>query len=151
MRALDVLEQYPLVTTTDNAIDAARLLASRRLPGVVVIDDTGEPVAVLPASEVVRFLIPSYVQDDPSLARVYDEKAADACAEKLHGKLVRDLLLPHHKRAELAVVTGRATVMECAAVMARLRSPLAVVVDDHSVRGVITAAHLLELLLPDAG
>lgn len=151
MRASDVLEEYPLVGTTDDALDAARLFASRRLPGVVVIDEAGEPVAVLPASEVVRFLIPSYVQEDPSLARVYDEKTADACAGTLKGRLVRDLLLPKGKRSELAVVTGRATVMECAAVMSRLRSPLVVVVDDHRVRGVITASHLLELLLPDAG
>jgi len=38
--------------------------------------------------------------------------------------------------------------MECAAVTTRLRSPLVVVVDDYRVRGVITASHLLELLLP---
>jgi len=80
MRAIDVLEEYPLIRSTDSASAAAQLLAARRLPGVVVVDETGQPIAVLPASEVVRFVIPTYVQDDPSLARVYDEKAADACA-----------------------------------------------------------------------
>ena len=48
---------------------------------------------------------------------------------------------------ELAAVDGDATVLECAAVMARLRSPLLVVVEDRQVRGVLTAAHLLEVLL----
>ncbi|HEY0688871.1 MAG TPA: hypothetical protein VGD71_07500 [Kribbella sp.] len=35
----------------------------------------GSPYTVLPASQVVRFLVPSYVQDDPSLARVIDESS----------------------------------------------------------------------------
>ena len=32
--------------------------------------------------------------------------------------------------------------------MARLRSPLLVVVEDRRIRGLLTAAHLLEVLLP---
>jgi len=43
------------------------------LPGIVVIGDDGCPQAVLPASQVVRFIVPKYVQDDPSLAGVLDE------------------------------------------------------------------------------
>ena len=35
--------------------------------------------------------------------------------------------------------------------MARLRSPLLVVVEDHRVRGLLTAAHLLEVLLAAEG
>ena len=47
----------------------------------------------------------------------------------------------------LASIDGDATVVECAAVMARLRSPLLVVVDGGHVHGLLTAAHLLEMLL----
>ena len=54
-------------------------------------------------------------------------------------------------RVELAAVDGDATVLECAAVMARLRSPLLVVVENGRVRGLLTAAHLLEVLLPAEG
>jgi CBS domain-containing protein len=51
---------------------------------------------------------------------------------------------------ELAAVDGDTTVLECAAEMARLRSPLLVVVDgDGHVLGLLTASHLLEKLLPD--
>ncbi len=99
-------------------------------------------------------MVPSYVQDDPSLARVFGEADADSmCADGLTGKRVRDLLpAKGHHRVELARVDGDATVVECAAEMARLRSPLLVVVDEGGqVRGVLTASHLLEKLLPDAG
>lgn len=148
MRARQIAEEFPLVQLSDEALFAARLLATQRLPGVVVVDEAGAPVSVLPGSQVLRFLVPGYVQEDPSLARVFDERTADACAAKLAGTRVRDLLPPRDKRAELPIVDGSATVMECAARMARLRSPLLAVVDRGRVLGVITAAHLLELLLP---
>ena len=41
------------------------------------------------------------------------------------------------------------TVLELAAVMARLRSPLCAVVDDGTIVGVVTASHLLELMCGD--
>lgn len=150
MRAADVMEEYPLIAVTEPALEAARRLAGHRLPGLVVVDGDGLPVAVLAASVVVGFVVPTYVQDDPSLARVYDETTADACGATLAGRTVQDLLPPPRQRGETAVVSGTATVMECAAVMVRLRSSLVVVVDEHRVRGVITASRLLGLLLPPA-
>ena len=64
---------------------------------------------------------------------------------------VGDLLPSGRQRVELAAVDGDATVLECAAVMARLHSPLLVVVEEGQVRGLLTAAHLLEVLLPAEG
>ena len=150
MRARELAEELPTVGPDDAAWDAARLIAGNRLPGVAVIDRDGRPVAVLPASQVLRWVVPSYIQDDPSLARVFGEADADRmCSEELTGKRVRDLLpAKAHHRVELARVGGDATVVECAAEMARLRSPLLVVVDDGQVRGLLTASHLLEKLLP---
>ena len=58
------------------------------------------------------------------------------------------MLPPERHRVELAAVDGDATVLECAAVMARMRSPLLVVVENGKVRGLLTASHLLEVLLP---
>ncbi|MCA1835641.1 MAG: CBS domain-containing protein [Actinobacteria bacterium] len=151
MRARDLAEDYPLVRLTDKALEAARLIAQRRLPGVVVVDLGNRPVAVLPGSQVLRFIIPGYVQEDPSLARVYDERAADACANKLAGRTVKELLPSREKGFELPRVSGDATVIECAAMMARLHSPLLVVSDDDGVHGVVTTSHLLEVILAASG
>ena len=68
MHAEDIAEDFPVVSIDSGALDAARLLAEHRLPGIVVTDSAGKPYAVLPASQVVRFIVPRYVQDDPSLA-----------------------------------------------------------------------------------
>lgn len=148
MRARELAEEYPLVQADDGALEAAEMIAARRLPGVVVVNASGEPVTVLPGSEVLRFLVPPYVQEDPSLARVFDERTADRSAARLRERRVKELLPPRDERRELPVVDGTATVVECAAVMARLGSPLLAVTEAGRVRGVVTAARLLALLLP---
>jgi CBS domain-containing protein len=150
VRARELAEQLPTVGPDDAAWDAARLIAAHRLPGIAVVGPDGRPIAVLPAAQVLRWVVPTYIQDDPSLARVFGEADADRlCADGLTGKHVRDLLPAKGHRVELAGVDGDATVVECAAEMARLRSPLLVVVDEGGqVRGLLTASHLLEELLP---
>ena len=83
MRAGEIAEPYPVVAVDTSALVAAQLLAKDRLPGLVVTETDGTPKAVLPASQVVRFMVPDYVQQDPSLARVVGEKAADRIADRL--------------------------------------------------------------------
>ncbi|GAB2563611.1 CBS domain-containing protein [Kribbella endophytica] len=138
-------EEFPVVGLDSDALEAVELLASRRLPGLIVVDEKGSPYSVLPASQVVRFLVPSYVQDDPSLARVIDESLADQVADKLSGVTVRKLLPAEH--AELPVVNHDDTVLEVAAIMARLRCPLVAVVKDKAITGAISASRLLELVV----
>lgn len=145
MHAEEMAEQFPVVELDSGALDAARLLAEHRLPGLVVTDHRGCPRSVLPASQVVQFLVPSYVQDDPSLAGVLDESMADRVADKLTGKTVRSLL--PSEPAELPRVNGDDTIVEVAAVMARLRCPLVAVMADSTLLGVISASRLLQLAL----
>jgi predicted transcriptional regulator len=138
-------EDFPVVSLDTDAREAVELLASRRLPGLIVVDEKGKPHSVLPASQVVRFLVPSYVQDDPSLARVIDESLADQVADKLAGLTVRKLL--PSEPVELPVVNHDDTVLEVAALMARLRCRLVAVVKDKEIVGAITASRLLELVV----
>jgi CBS domain-containing protein len=145
MRAAELAEEFPVVTVDSGALDAARLLAEHRLPGIVVTDTSGKPFAVLPASQVVRFIVPRYVQDDPSLAGVLNESMADRAADKLGGKKVGDVLPEHLSNVPFADADD--TIIEVAAVMARLRSPLIAVVKDGRLLGVITASRLLAAAL----
>jgi CBS domain-containing protein len=144
VRARDVAETYPVVDIDTSALVAARLIAKDRLPGLVVTDRDGNPQAVLPASEVVRFLVPEYVQDDPTLAGVLGEVSAERLSERLRRVSVAELL--PNKRVELALLQGDDSLVELAATMARLRSPLCAVMDGHAIVGVVTAARLLELV-----
>ena len=71
---------------------------------------------------------------------VIDEPEADRAAETLTGVTVRKLL--PHPPAEHAVAKPDDTVLEIAALMARLRSPLVVVADGTPILGAITASNL---------
>lgn len=146
MHAADLAEEFPAVDINSDALEAAKLLAQQRLPGIVVTDREGHPHTVLPGSQVVRFLVPGYVQDDPSLAGVLSESLADRIAEKLGGVTVKTLL--GEEKRELAKVNADDTLLEVAAVMARMHSPLVAVMDGESLVGVITAARLLDAALP---
>lgn len=145
MRAQQIAEEFPVVTLESNALDAVRLLATRRLPGLVVTDSAGTPVTILPASQVVRLLVPPYVQDDPSLAGVLSESMADRVADKLGGKAVKEVL--PKPPPEMTTVNADDTIVGVAAAMARNRSPLVVVVGADGLTGVITATRLLEVAL----
>ena len=145
MHAEDIAEDFPVVSIDSGALDAARLLAEHRLPGIVVTDSAGKPYAVLPASQVVRFIVPRYVQDDPALAGVLNDSTADRAAQKLGGKTVRDVL-PEHLM-DVPAANADDTIIEVAALMVRLRSPLIAVMKNGKLHGVITASRLLSAAL----
>ena len=152
MRARDLAVEYETVGVGDDAMDAARLMAEQRLPALLVVDEQGAPKAILPASQMIKILVPAYVVEDPTLAAVVDERHADRLCEALAGRKVRDCL--SKSTPPPAVAAPDDTALEVAAQMAQVRSPLVAVVekDGAGVRllGVITASHLLERLLAAA-
>jgi hypothetical protein len=145
VQAAEIAEAFPVVDVDSPALEAAWLLVDHRLPGLVVLTVDGRLYAVLPASQVVRFIVPSYVQNDPLLAGVLAESTSDRAAEKLSGKTIRELL-PQHQRI-LPVVNADDTIIEVAATMERLRTPLIAVMQQGKVHGVITASRLLAVAL----
>ncbi|MFI5794332.1 CBS domain-containing protein [Streptomyces sp. NPDC051677] len=157
MRARDLAVEYETVSVDSDALEAARLMAERRLPGLVVLDELGEPKAILPASQLVKVLVPPYVVEDPALAAVVDERHADRLCEALAGRRVGDCLSDRAEPPPIADPDD--TALEVAALMARVRSPLVAVAEKIQVPpgakgragtrflGVITASRLLHELL----
>ncbi|MBD0293390.1 MAG: CBS domain-containing protein [Jiangellaceae bacterium] len=152
MRARVLAEPFPVVHLDTDALEATRLLVDRALPGLVVVDHDGLPLFILPGSQVLRFALPEYVEQDQTLASVYSESDADALCESLRGRTVQELMpskkfLPR-RPASRPIVAPDATVMEIAAVMAEQHSPVIAVVDGGKIIGVITVHRLLGSTLP---
>jgi CBS domain-containing protein len=145
MRAEDIAEDFPIVPVDSDAVEAARMIAEHSLPGLLVTDASGKPYGVLPAFEILRFILPRYVRDDPALAGVLGESGADQAAQNLAGKTVGDVL-PEYLR-NIPSVNARDGVIKVAAQMAQLRSPLIAVTKDGKLHGVITASRLLAAAL----
>jgi CBS domain-containing protein len=149
VRAIDLIAEHPIVDPTTPALDAFRVMAERGLPGIVVRGRGGAPYTVLPASQVLRVCIPEFVRENPALARVYDEKAADHIADKLAGKTVADVM--PDGPSVLRRVNADDTLIEVAATMATSHTPLVVVERGDEVLGVITARRLLQALFAEHG
>lgn len=146
MHASDLMEDYPAVDLATDAARAAQMMVADQRPALLVFEN-GRPKTILPSSEVLGYLIPPYIRDDPSLAGVIDEKGSDTCARRLAGRSVRDLL--GERLTKLPAVEPDDTVLECAAVMAKAHSPLCVVLDRHGeILGAVTASRVIEALLP---
>ncbi|QLY29898.1 CBS domain-containing protein [Nocardia huaxiensis] len=143
MHAAQMAEEYPVIDLDSDAMDAARLLAEHRLPGILVTDGDGAPRAVLPASTVVLFIVPKYVQDDPSLAGVLNESMCSQVSNRLRGKKVRDVIPERLSRIPAAQADDN--MIEVAALMAKYQTPLVAVQDGQKLLGVITASRLLEV------
>jgi CBS domain-containing protein len=150
MLARQLARQFPTVGLDSDALAAARILAEQRLPGLIVLDDRGLPHTVLPGSQVLRFVVPTYVQDDPALARAFDETSADGMCASLIDRTVRDLLPKKNDRLEIPIVEPDATSIEIAAQMAGMRSPIVAVVENDELLGAITVSTLLAHLLDAA-
>lgn len=145
MRARDLAAPFPTIERDAPAIEAARLLAGADLPGLIVMAD-GHPLTVLSGTQVLRLAVPQYYLDDPTLAGVVDEAAADLFLRELGDRTVAECL-PEQAR-ELPVVDPDATVLEIAALMARARTPVVGVVDaENTLLGAVTLDALLDRVL----
>lgn len=153
MRAADLVEQIPTVTATTGALEAAELIAGYRLSGLIVADESGLPVAVVPGSQVLKLVVPRYVREDPSLAHAYDEAGAEELCAKLSGHTVGELLdddeVHHH---EIPSVLPEDTLVEIATVMIAAHSPLVVVrAKDGAYHGAITFSRAMAAIAAAAG
>lgn len=130
MHASELAEVVPTVTRRTTALEAARVIAEHRLSGLIVADDAGIPVAVVPGTQVLKLFVPRYVREDASLAHVYDEAGADELCAALEDKTVAALFDSDEIRTQsLPSVLPEDTLVEIAAVMVEAHSPLVVVRD----------------------
>jgi predicted transcriptional regulator len=141
--ASDLARPIGLVRVTDSVLDAARRLVAEALPGLAVVSEEGRPIAVLPATQVLGLAVPTWIKDDPSLARVVDEATADRLGDALSGLTIQ-AVLDDAEPDLLGTVPHDATLLEVAEVMARLHVPLLVVQgSDGQAVGTLTVQAVL--------
>lgn len=150
MDARDLAQPYPTIGRRQGVLDAASLLTDQHRHGLIVVDEDRHPVAVMPGWQVLRLLIPGYVQDDPTLAAVVDDDYISHVCDSLAGRTVAELL--PQDRSRLAVVPPDHSVLEVAALMAAERVQLVAVVEGPGRRGpllgAVTLPAVLAALLP---
>lgn len=130
------------VTIHDRVSHAVRLMALRRQPGLIVVDEVSRPKYVLPGTQVLRLALPVAFQEDPALARTIDEQHADTFWHELGHRTVGDCI--PRRPAPPVCVRKDSTLLEVAALMAAEHSPLVAIVNG---RGHLAGAITLERLI----
>jgi CBS domain-containing protein len=149
MHAADVIETLSTMRPSDDVLSAVRMVTRHHLPGLVVADEQGAVVGCMSSIDLLRLTLPRYVQEEPGLARVFDEGHADRIAAALAGIRVSEVL--GEASARIPIARSQATVIELAELMVERRSPIAVVARAQGgTLGVVTVNHLLELLITAA-
>jgi predicted transcriptional regulator len=122
----------------------ARLLAEEQIDAVFV-ERQGQLQGVVSDIGLLARLLPGYIIEDPKLAQVLEEGAADLLWRRLEGRRADELLAK--AGSEIPQVDGDATLMEVAAAMAGARAPLVAVREGGRLIGGITSSALLTRLL----
>jgi hypothetical protein len=99
-----------------------------------------------PGTQVLCFLIPQYVQDDATLARVIDDRASDRLLGELAGKKVGDLLSGGPRGRPRGREPGRHRAGARRDDGAH-RQPRVAVVEQDRLIGCVTLPRLLDVLL----
>jgi CBS domain-containing protein len=143
-RARDLAAPYPSLPVDAPAAEVARILAEEEVD-VVFIERQGQLQGVVSDIGLLSRLLPSYILEDPKLAQVMEEGAADLLWRRLEGRRADELLAK--AGSEIPQVDGDATLMEVAAAMAGARAPLVAVREAGRLVGGITSSALLTRLL----
>ena len=145
MKARNLASPQSAVRIDAPASEAAAVLARHDVRAVLVVEDTGALVNVLSDSELLRALLPRYVDEASILAHVLEESAADMLFQRLEGRSVSELV-PAEREVE-PVVQGEDTLVEVASVMVRAHASAVGVLENGQLIGGITIDDLLSHLL----
>ena len=152
-------EDLPVITAETTLRDVAMMLVRDRLIGVIVADETGRPVAVVTALDILGRLVPGFIRDDPALARVYDLAGSSESWREWGSRTIAEIFVDGDDwERSIATVDDDATTIEVAAEMlhrhtsvAAVRPPKAAPRADGPSRRFVTVQTVLQEILEAKG
>ena len=153
MLAGELAERVPMVALSTTGAEAARVMAEYRLTALVVADEAGVPVQVIPGSQLLRLILPQFVRDDPKLAHAYDEGGAQELCRTLNDTTIGQLLEADRLSGEEPPsVLPQDTLVEIASAMSDAHTPAILVRGrDGTFHGVVTMSRALAAIALAAG
>jgi CBS domain-containing protein len=153
MRARDLAEIVPTATRDTTGAEAVHIAAEYRLSALAVLGPESLPIALLPGSQLLALVVPPYVRDDPQLAHVFSEDAAEEFCGRLASTTIGALIdegMVSVKR--LPAVGPDDTILEIATAMVAHHCPQVLVRDaDGAMLGVVTLSRALAAIARLAG
>ncbi|GAB3557744.1 hypothetical protein GCM10027344_05640 [Spelaeicoccus albus] len=149
MRAHDLQTALPTVGRTTPVTEAARLIAADGASAIVITGQTGAPLAIAAAVDILRLMLPTYVLDDQSLAGVIDDTGGAERWAAIDRRTIGDLVDDEGVTVRsILTVDADATVMEVAARMLDAHLPVAYVAGTPAESpGFVTLGAVLDAFL----
>lgn len=107
--------------------------------GVAVIDAGGKLLGLVGTHDILRMIVPNYVDRDEALAKLMHEGYFEERFKKLAGVTAADVM-----STELDVVAPRDTIIRAASLFVEHQRKVLPVVEDDRFVGMITRRSLLE-------
>lgn len=145
MKARNLASPQKVLRDDAPAAEAAAVLSRHDIRALLVVDSSGGFVGVLSDSELLRALLPPFLSESQTLARVLEEAASEALFRRIEDLTVRDLM--PDERDAAPIVSGEDTLVEVADAMVRSRASLVGVLDDGRLIGGISIDDLISHLL----
>ncbi len=142
MRARDLVRPYPTLPAGAPASRAIQLAKATSIRSFLVVDPSGAPIGVLSNTDILRAVIPTYLEDSPSIAGVIPGDQEDLLWRHGRRKRVGQLAVPD------AAVAPDATLVKVMSVMVSARTPLMSVVAEGRLLGGISLDQVLDSLPP---
>jgi hypothetical protein len=147
MLARELARPFPILPFDAPATEVGRLLAAEAVGVVFLADATGGLAGAVTDTRLLWWLLPAYLHQDPALAGVLEEAAAERLRERLAGRSAGELLSTAHR--DVPEIEGDANLIEVAALLCRTRAPVVAVREGRRLLGGITTSALLTRLLGD--
>jgi CBS domain-containing protein len=115
------------------------------LRAVALVSAKEEPIGLVTDADLLFALLPPYVVEDPTLARVLEADVAGELRRRVGNKRVKNLF--NIRRRRQFPVSPDTTLIEVTSAMIRAGDPAVLVVENDLVVGVIAVDDLLPALL----
>ncbi len=148
MLAHELARPFPVLPLDAPATEVGRLLAAEAVGVVFLQDAAGVLEGAVTDTRLLWFLLPGYLHQDPGLAGVLEETAAETLGSRLAGRTAGELLVTAHR--DVPDIDADANLVEVAALLVRTRAPVVAVRQEGQLLGGITTSALLAHLLGDA-
>jgi CBS domain-containing protein len=142
MRARDLVRPYPMLSAGAPAAGAVQRAAATSVRSFLVVDPSGALIGVLSNTDILRAMLPSYLEDSPSIAGVIPGDQEDLLWKHGSRKRVGQVAIPD------AAVAPDATLLEVMSVMVSTRASLVGVVAEGRLLGGISLDQVLDSLSP---
>ena len=147
MRVKDIMVKEVATLSPEMSVrDAANILADRRISGLPVIDAAGKIIGMFTEKEILKEILPSYVEQVGKFVYETDTKAIRKKLASLNEVRIKEVM-----RREVLTITEDASISEAARVMLTQKARRLPVVDkDNKLTGIVARIDVLKAFTKEA-